>query len=231
MTISSLYENITFAFGVVWVPKSALVNPTQFGKCYSPPAVGAASAVSLVIVSVRLGGKDITESGNLLYEEERTEVVDWLRVHGWTVAAATSADDLMATPATGKSQPVWVPRSRKACSSKVACADRRAVLEPIVGRLKVRSYRPHNKPAQTPTGAKPPGEVPAAARNCQPRCALIGQVKDLFRRHPDPAVHPDDLSIHVGVGHQFDDHGGQLFGAAQAVWEQHGLAQLRLECF
>ena len=61
------------------------------------PAVGAASAVSLVIVSVRLGGKDITESGNLLYKEERTEVVDWLRVHGWTVAAATSADDLMAT--------------------------------------------------------------------------------------------------------------------------------------
>jgi O-methyltransferase involved in polyketide biosynthesis len=46
--------------------------------------------------AVKLGGKDITESGNLLYEEERTEVVDWLRVHGWTIAAATSADDLMA---------------------------------------------------------------------------------------------------------------------------------------
>ena len=49
-----------------------------------------------MIVSVRLGGKDITESGNLLYEEQRTEVVDWLQAHGWTVAAATSADDLMA---------------------------------------------------------------------------------------------------------------------------------------
>jgi methyltransferase (TIGR00027 family) len=28
-------------------------------------------------------GKDINESGNLLYEEERTEVADWLRAHGW----------------------------------------------------------------------------------------------------------------------------------------------------
>jgi O-methyltransferase involved in polyketide biosynthesis len=32
----------------------------------------------------------------LLYEEQRTEVVDWLQAHGWTVTAATSADDLMA---------------------------------------------------------------------------------------------------------------------------------------
>jgi methyltransferase (TIGR00027 family) len=47
-------------------------------------------------VAVKLGGKDITESGNLLYEEQRTEVVDWLRDHGWNVTAATSADDLMA---------------------------------------------------------------------------------------------------------------------------------------
>jgi O-methyltransferase involved in polyketide biosynthesis len=43
-----------------------------------------------------LGGKDITESGNLLYEGERTEVVDWLRAHGWSVTSATTADDLMA---------------------------------------------------------------------------------------------------------------------------------------
>jgi methyltransferase (TIGR00027 family) len=41
-------------------------------------------------------GKDIAESGNLLYEQERTEVVDWLGAHGWSVVAATSADDLMA---------------------------------------------------------------------------------------------------------------------------------------
>jgi methyltransferase (TIGR00027 family) len=47
-------------------------------------------------VAVKLGGKDITESGNLLYEEERTEVRDWLQAHGWTVTVATNADDLMA---------------------------------------------------------------------------------------------------------------------------------------
>jgi len=46
--------------------------------------------------AVKLGGKDITESGNLLYDEERTEVTDWLRVHGWIVTAATSAHELMA---------------------------------------------------------------------------------------------------------------------------------------
>jgi methyltransferase (TIGR00027 family) len=46
--------------------------------------------------ALKLGGKDITESGNLLYDEERTEVVDWLRAHGWNVTSATSADDLMA---------------------------------------------------------------------------------------------------------------------------------------
>jgi hypothetical protein len=47
-------------------------------------------------VAIKLGGKDITESGNLLYEGERTEVVDWLRAHRWSVTSATSADDLMA---------------------------------------------------------------------------------------------------------------------------------------
>jgi O-methyltransferase involved in polyketide biosynthesis len=45
--------------------------------------------------AVELGGKDITESGNLLYEEERTEVVDWLRAHDWAITTATSANDLM----------------------------------------------------------------------------------------------------------------------------------------
>jgi methyltransferase (TIGR00027 family) len=48
------------------------------------------------LAAVKLGGKDITEYGNLLYEEERTEVVDWLQAHDWTVTVATSADDLMA---------------------------------------------------------------------------------------------------------------------------------------
>jgi methyltransferase (TIGR00027 family) len=46
--------------------------------------------------AVKLGGKDIAESGDLLYDEERTEVPDWLRAHGWAVTAATSADELMA---------------------------------------------------------------------------------------------------------------------------------------
>ncbi|CAN5815821.1 class I SAM-dependent methyltransferase [soil metagenome] len=46
--------------------------------------------------AIRLGGKDITESGNLLYEEERTEVTDWLRAHDWTVASI-SAQDLLAS--------------------------------------------------------------------------------------------------------------------------------------
>jgi methyltransferase (TIGR00027 family) len=45
--------------------------------------------------AIKLGGKDITESGNLLYEGERTEVADWLQAHGWNVTA-TSAEDLLA---------------------------------------------------------------------------------------------------------------------------------------
>jgi methyltransferase (TIGR00027 family) len=47
------------------------------------------------LAAVKLGDKNVTEAGNLLYEGERTEVVDWLRTHGWTVITATSADDLM----------------------------------------------------------------------------------------------------------------------------------------
>ncbi|MDT5077127.1 MAG: hypothetical protein QOJ80_1764 [Mycobacterium sp.] len=45
--------------------------------------------------AVELGGKDVTESGNLLYEQERTEVPDWLRAHDWNVSAI-SAEDLLA---------------------------------------------------------------------------------------------------------------------------------------
>jgi methyltransferase (TIGR00027 family) len=45
---------------------------------------------------VKLGGKDLAESGNLLYEGERTEVTDWLRDHSWVVTAATGAEELMA---------------------------------------------------------------------------------------------------------------------------------------
>ena len=46
-------------------------------------------------IADKLGGKDITESGNLLYEEERTEVTDWLGAHGWDVTGI-GAEDLMA---------------------------------------------------------------------------------------------------------------------------------------
>jgi methyltransferase (TIGR00027 family) len=47
-------------------------------------------------IATKLGGKDITASGNLLYEEERTEVTDWLGAHGWNVTA-TTAEDLLAS--------------------------------------------------------------------------------------------------------------------------------------
>jgi methyltransferase (TIGR00027 family) len=47
-------------------------------------------------IAIKLGGRDITESGNLLYEEERTEVTDWLAAHHWDVAAI-SAEDLLAS--------------------------------------------------------------------------------------------------------------------------------------
>lgn len=43
----------------------------------------------------KLGRSDIAQAENLLYEEERTEVVDWLGPHGWNVTAV-SALDLMA---------------------------------------------------------------------------------------------------------------------------------------
>jgi methyltransferase (TIGR00027 family) len=46
--------------------------------------------------AIKLGGKDITEGGNLLYEEERIEVTDWLSAHDWNVTAI-SAEDLLAS--------------------------------------------------------------------------------------------------------------------------------------
>ena len=47
-------------------------------------------------VAVKLSGKEITESGDLLYEGERTEVVDWLRAHGWAITTDTNAEQLMS---------------------------------------------------------------------------------------------------------------------------------------
>jgi methyltransferase (TIGR00027 family) len=46
-------------------------------------------------VAAKLGREDVASSGNLLYEEERTEVTDWLTTHGWD-ATGVSAEDLMA---------------------------------------------------------------------------------------------------------------------------------------
>jgi methyltransferase (TIGR00027 family) len=46
-------------------------------------------------VAEKLGRSDLADTGNLLYEEERQEVVDWLSAHGWH-ATGVSASDLMA---------------------------------------------------------------------------------------------------------------------------------------
>jgi methyltransferase (TIGR00027 family) len=45
--------------------------------------------------AVKLGREDMADPGNLLYEEEQTDVVEWLRAHRWTTTAVTAAD-LMA---------------------------------------------------------------------------------------------------------------------------------------
>jgi methyltransferase (TIGR00027 family) len=45
--------------------------------------------------AAKLGRADIPESGNLLYEESRTQVVDWLVAHGWE-ADGVDAPELMA---------------------------------------------------------------------------------------------------------------------------------------
>jgi O-methyltransferase involved in polyketide biosynthesis len=49
-----------------------------------------------------MGREDMAQSGGLLYEEERTEVVEWLRAHGWATTAVT-AEELMA--GNGRSVP------------------------------------------------------------------------------------------------------------------------------
>jgi methyltransferase (TIGR00027 family) len=47
-------------------------------------------------VTTKLGGKEVIELSDLLYDEERTEVTDWLGAHGWSVTAI-SAEDLLAS--------------------------------------------------------------------------------------------------------------------------------------
>jgi methyltransferase (TIGR00027 family) len=45
--------------------------------------------------AVKLGREDMADSGNLLYEEEQIDVVEWLRAHRWGTTAVT-AEELMA---------------------------------------------------------------------------------------------------------------------------------------
>ncbi len=45
--------------------------------------------------AAKLGRPEAATAGNLLYEEERTEVIDWLSAHGWQ-ATGVIAPDLMA---------------------------------------------------------------------------------------------------------------------------------------
>jgi methyltransferase (TIGR00027 family) len=45
--------------------------------------------------AAKLGRPDLPELGNLLYEESRTQVVDWLSAHGWE-AVGVDAPELMA---------------------------------------------------------------------------------------------------------------------------------------
>lgn len=47
-------------------------------------------------VANTMGDRSVAEFGNLLYEEERTEVTDWLAAHSWDVVGATTAKDLLA---------------------------------------------------------------------------------------------------------------------------------------
>jgi O-methyltransferase involved in polyketide biosynthesis len=48
---------------------------------------------------------DVAASGNLLYEEEPTEVVDWLSAHGWQATG-------VSTPGSdGAQRPSWARRS------------------------------------------------------------------------------------------------------------------------
>jgi methyltransferase (TIGR00027 family) len=52
-------------------------------------------------LAAALGQPEIEDPGNLLYDEERTGVIDWLADHGWS-AVGVSASDLMA----GNGRPV-----------------------------------------------------------------------------------------------------------------------------
>jgi methyltransferase (TIGR00027 family) len=86
-------------------PGSRVAVEAFTNEFYSPASSARREAQTELYrnAAIKLGGKDITESGNLLYEEQRTEVVDWLGAHGWSVSAATSAEDLMK--ASGRSVP------------------------------------------------------------------------------------------------------------------------------
>jgi O-methyltransferase involved in polyketide biosynthesis len=64
-----------------------------------------------------LGQPDSAESGNLVYEEERTEVVDWLTEHNWDITAV-AAEDLMANNGRYAATDLDFP-PRRVCSLRV----------------------------------------------------------------------------------------------------------------
>ena len=48
-------------------------------------------------------------------------------------------------------------------------------------------------------------------------------------READAAVDPDDLTVHVWVGDELDHHEGEFFAVAEALGEEHRLAEVGLE--
>ena len=72
---------------------------------------------------------------------------------------------------------------------------------------------------------------PRRPRGCAPSGARQGRLSGLtlLRGHPDAAVDPDHLGVHVAVGEQLDGQRGELVGRAEALREEHALAELRLE--
>ena len=83
-------------------------------------------------------------------------------------------------------------------------------------------------PARPATAGTPAAPVDAPAARA-PAAASERVRLLLLRGHPDPAVHADDLTVHVGVGQALHDHRGQLVGHPEPLGEEHRLAELGLE--
>ena len=61
------------------------------------------------------------------------------------------------------------------------------------------------------------------------RVTLPRAGRGLLRGHPDAAVDADDLAVHVGVGQALDHHRRELVAGAEALGEEHVLAEVGLE--